>query len=671
MSCLRRRPSAFSWAPSEPARRGVAHYSAILVLPMRTRSTTLLRGTIALLTYSTAALVYLRPVWETYADHLTPDAGDPLFNLYVLKWVGHQARLGFTGLWNAPFFFPTRGTLALSDHFLGPALAIAWLDNPVAGYNLLLVSSFVLCGLATWWILERSGRSFPAALLGGAMFAFSPFRWGQLNHLAILLAQWIPLTLWSWDRLLAERTAKRAAVFLAFYSLHVLGGCYLAYMIHLPLLAILLSRLASEGRELASRRALRVLLPTALAALALVAAIFLPYVLTARRLELAHDEREVVQHGAALASYFSPAPSAWLSPLRPAARSSRGPRWQRAFTRSENWLFAGFLPSLLCAVGVWDLWRRHRRRREPGAPPLPRRRRAILIALLAATIALYALGDVYTLQLDDGTWLGPWLPWVTPALWTALGAAFLAALGTWIWLRHRWGAGALDWRAIDPWERGVALAGILCFLLSHPLVYVPLMRVVPGLAGMRVPARFAAFVSFAVVLFAARGLDALLAGLHRPAGRAAVATALAVLLALELAPRPVHWVYVPPERDFPEVYRWIAAQPGVGALLEVPLRRNDREARTMYFATAHWRPIVNGFSGFVPPSHDRLADQLGRFPGAEGLALLRGLGVTHLVVRERTPYVRAWEREIAGAVELVHEADGDRVYCLRGSGPPA
>jgi hypothetical protein len=256
-------------------------------------------------------------------------------------------------------------------------------------------------------------------------------------------------------------------------------------------------------------------------------------------------------------------------------------------------------------------------------------------------------------------------------VWNAAGVLFLAALGSWLWLRHRWDAGALDWRAIDPWERGLAIAGILCFLLSHPLVYLPLMRVVPGMSGMRVPARYAAFLSFVVVFFAARGLDRLSATLHRTALRAGVLLVLAAALACELAPRPLRWVYVPREADFPEPDRWLAAQPDVRALVEVPLRRSSREARTMYLSTAHWKPIVNGYSGFVPPSQARLIDQLGRFPEPEGLDLLRGLGVTHLVVRERTPYVEDWERRVAGRMELVHEGDAERVYRLRAAPTPA
>jgi len=633
---------------------------------MRRRPSALLKGTIALLVYSLAALVYMRPIWETYADHLAPDANDPLFNLYVLKWVGHAARSGFSGLWDAPFFYPTHGALALSDHLIGPGLAIAWLPNPVAGYNLLLAAAFVLSGLAAWWVLAASGCSFAAALLGGAMFAFAPYRWSQLNHVQILLAQWVPLTLWAWDRLLAERTPRRAALFLAFYSLHVLGGCYLAYMIHVPLLAILASRWVADGRELVSRRALRVLLPTALAAAALVAAIFVPYVLAARSLSLSHSEEEVAKNGAALASYLSPPVRSWLSPVPTLVRLSQAERWRRPFMRAENALFPGLAASLLGALGLWELRRRHRR----PAAALPTRRRAVLLALAGLAAALYALGDTYTLGFDHGTFLGPWLPWATSGLWNALGAAFLAALGAWLWLRHRWGAGALDWRAMDPWERGLAISGIACFLLSHPFVYMPLMRVVPGMSGMRVPARFATMVLWSVVFFAARGLDGLLArispGGRRPALRAAAVAVLAVGLACELAPRPLHWVYVPRESDCPEVYRWLAAQPDVGALLDVPLRRTTREARTMYYSTAAWRPIVNGFSGFVPPSHEELAGRIGWFPDAQGLDLLRRLGVTHLIVRE--PVAAGgpeWERGLAGRADLVHASEDGRVYRLR------
>jgi hypothetical protein len=258
---------------------------------------------LATVLYGALALVYLRPIWRVFANSLAPSAIDPLFSVYILKWVAHQIHAGLPNLWDANFFYPTRGTLALSDHMLGPALEIAWLRNTVAGYNLLFFSSFVLSGVATWWVLRRSGLSGPAALLGGAAFAFSPFRMSHLNHLLVLIMQWVPLTLWSWDRLLAERTARRGAVFLLFYGLQVTAGCYLAYMIHVPMLAILASRSAAIGwRRLLSPASLRVLVPVAALALAALVAVFLPYVQLARRTHMAHNDYEIGRGGAALAS---------------------------------------------------------------------------------------------------------------------------------------------------------------------------------------------------------------------------------------------------------------------------------------------------------------------------------------------------------------------------------
>ena len=126
-----------------------------------------------------ATLVALRPIWQVGGDHLTNSLEDPLFNLWVLKWGVHQIRLGLPDVWNANSFYPTRGTLAFSDHLLGPAAQLALFEtvvpNAIAGYNFLLFTAFVASALATVWVVRQGGRSWAAAVLAGWMFAFSPF----------------------------------------------------------------------------------------------------------------------------------------------------------------------------------------------------------------------------------------------------------------------------------------------------------------------------------------------------------------------------------------------------------------------------------------------------------------------------------------------------------------
>jgi hypothetical protein len=551
--------------------------------------------------YTALALVSLRPIWQVGGDHLTNSLTDPLFNLWVLKWGAHQVELGLPrfwhgDIWNANIFYPTRGTLALSDHLLGPAAQLALflkvVPNAIAGYNFLLFTSFVASALATCWVARRGGMSWAAAVLAGWMFAFSPFRFSQIAHLQLLIAQWIPLTFWFWDRLLAERTAKNAALFLVFYLLNLTGGCYLAYMIHFPLLALLASRAVSERRALISVRALRVVVPVALVAAAAVAAIFLPYLRVSHSLGLVRTEAEIHQLGATPASYFSPAPQNvyFTAETRDWLRSVLGEDRARAFLRPEGALFAGFLPTILFVVGVIAVARNWRRRRE----------------------------------------------------------------------------------GLNPWDRGLAISGLICFALSFSAVYEPLMRLIPGLSGMRVPARFYVFVSFTLVWFAARGVDDLLRRLAKPWARMALAAVFALVLAVELTPHRLRWVPLPREEEIPDAYRWIGREPSVKALIELPIRRNADENEYLYNSTVHWKPIANGYSGYLPASHEALVERIHFLPEQDGLDLLREDWITHLVVHASNPSrgerLRDWDQRFARGperqVERVYQSGEISIYRL-------
>lgn len=544
--------------------------------------------------YTAITLIYFWPLPLLWGDHIGPDLGDPLFNLYVLKWGVHQIRMGLPDFWDANIFYPTRGALAFSDHLLGPAAQLALfllaVPNAIAGYNFLFLSSFVATAFTTAWVLRRSGLSWTAAALGGWMYAYSSFRLSQMSHLQVLIAQWVPLTLWFWDRLLARRTAKDAALFLLFYLLNLTGGCYLAYMIHFPLLAIFLSRLIAEKRELVSFRALRLLMPVGLVAGVAVALLFLPYVRVAKAQGLSRPLEEIAEYSARLPSYVSPSPFNLYFGEEPHRFLERrlGDSAQ-LLDRPENSLFAGFLPTALFLVG--------------------------------AAAALRGL--------RKGT--------------------------------------------ADPWARGLALAGVICFALSFARVYVPLARVIPGLSGMRVPARFYAFTSLALVYFAARGIDLLRDRIATPRGRAALAAALAVVLAVELAPRRIEWERVPREEELPQAYTWVRDNPSVKAIVELPLRADARENDYLYASTLHWKPIANGYSGYMAESYLALINHIPFVPHDDGFELLRRMGITHLVVHARKPdrvkALQRWEGRFGTGPERrmdkVYQEEGITIYQIR------
>src|SRR5436305_14401226 len=129
--------------------------------------------------YSLLTAIYLRPIWRVAGDCLTPSLADPLFNLYVLKWSAHQFQLGLPDLWNANLFYPTKGTLALSDHLLGPAAELALflriVPNAIAGYNFRLSTASPGTALSVCWVCRRARLSWAAALLAGWMYTFAPF----------------------------------------------------------------------------------------------------------------------------------------------------------------------------------------------------------------------------------------------------------------------------------------------------------------------------------------------------------------------------------------------------------------------------------------------------------------------------------------------------------------
>jgi hypothetical protein len=546
------------------------------------------------LLFTAGTLIYFWPLPRLFGSHII-ELGDSVFILWVLKWGVHQIGMGLPDVWDANIFFPTRGTLAFSDHLLGPAAQLALflkiVPNAIAGFNFLFVSSYVACALAVCWVLRRSGLSWTAAVLAGWMYAFSSFRLSQMAHLQILIAQWIPLTLWFWDRLLARRRALDAALFLLFYLLNLTGGCYFAYMIHFPLLAILVCRAIAERRALLSWRSLRVLLPVGLAAAAAVALLFLPYVRISRAQDLSRSGREIETYSAGIASYFSPSrENCYFGAGADRFLDRVFGDSADLFRRPENELFAGFLPTLLFFVGI-------------------------------------------------------------------AGSAIAA------WRGRRQGS-------VDPWVLGLVLSGLICFALSFARFYVPLARMIPGLSGMRVPARFYAFVSLTLVFFAACGVDLLLRRLPGPRSRAAVALVLAAGLAVELAPRRLDWQPLPREEELPRAYTWIRNEPSVKALIELPLFADSRENRYLYNSTVHWKPIANGYSGYLAESYVELADHIPYVPHRDGLALLRGMGITHIVVHADIPrqvkMLNRWDERLGSGpereVERVYAEPGIAIY---------
>jgi hypothetical protein len=165
--------------------------------------------------------------------------------------------------------------------------------------------------------------------------------------------------------------------------------------------------------------------------------------------------------------------------------------------------------------------------------------------------------------------------------------------------------------------------------LVGPGPYRLLYALVPGFQMVRIPERLGLLAMLFAALLAARGI-----ALVRERGHARTALLLALLLPLEHVSVLSVSERIPVGADRPAVHAWLAAHAG-GAVAELPVRGEGlvrEETVEMYFSTAHWRPIVHGYTAYASQLTRLLRRLCAEFPSDASLAALRRVGVDTVVV---------------------------------------
>jgi hypothetical protein len=206
--------------------------------------------------------------------------------------------------------------------------------------------------------------------------------------------------------------------------------------------------------------------------------------------------------------------------------------------------------------------------------------------------------------------------------------------------------------------------GIIGFALSFgPALpgYAVLHDLFPLLGGIRNAARFGWLLLAAVAILAGFG-----AARIKP--RWAI-VAVCVLVTAEAIRTPVGYTRF---EGLPRIYDRIAAEPNV-VLAEFPFYSGRSVSDNGLYVLAnsrYLRPLVNGYSGFQPPTFEERGRALNSFPAQLALANLKVLGVTHVTVH-RAAFAERFGEATLNAIdtvielELVDEADGVRLYRLR------
>ena len=497
----------------------------------------------ALFTVLAAAMTY--PLIRHMRDSLN-DPGDPLLNLWTLRWVAHQIVVSPRYLFDANIFAPERNTLAYSETLLAPALLAAplsWLGaGAILVHNVVFLGGFVASGVGAALLVRALTGYTPAAVIAGIVFAFAPFRFDHFAQLQLQQAQWIPFAFLALHRLIASGRV-RDGVWLGIAVAAQLLSC-MYYGIFLGLYLAVVGGWLLAWRMRVYRRWLPAIGASVLTAVVVFAPAANAY-LGARAVVGERGRQENRSFSATWTNYAAAPDVNWLYG-----------RTAQPLGGLERDLFPGVVAVGLSAAAVW--------------PPV------------SAVRAGYAIGLLFAVDLTRG---------------------------------------------------------------FNGLIYPALYALVPPVRALRIPALAVVLVAFSLAVLAGYGAA-------RVRRRGVIATLACAVLAESLSiPMPLRTFPASP----PPVYADIARDnPDDGTIVELPMIYSAdprfQDQIYMYYSTFHWQKLVNGYSGFFPPSYLEAAAILRTFPDNRSLEALAARHTRYVVIHGERMGAEEYQR-IVGAVD--------------------
>jgi len=557
----------------------------------------------AALFFAASAILFTWPLAARMSRGM-PDLFDDKLNAWIFHWDFHQFFQDPLRLFDANIFFPARYTLAFSENLFGAAVfgfpLFAAGASTLFTANFLMLLGMTLSGISGWALARYVTGDSTASLLAGVVYAFVPWRLAQLPHVQFQWGPFLALLLLFLLRYLDAGRRRDAVLFGVFFAWNAATNVhYAVFSGVLVLLVLAHGALARDPGPFPSRWKGAVL-AVAIAGIA-VLPLYLPYAKASKLYGMVRGEGEIEHYSGRPIDFLTAGPQNKLyAPLTQ--------RWAHA----EGDFFPGLAPFGLAAFA---LVRIRRMRSAPQTPPAPSPPRSaavpVLDALAGLGIALWAavtlLGreSIGPVHLRDP---GRILVFVAVLVLIRLLLRFpkrsryvnLADFAR----RSRLGREGLLFAAI-------ACLGVFIALGSHTPFYRFLVQSVGSIfRSIRVPGRGIVLFDLAVGVLAAWGLSiAMGTGGGASRRRRAVFTGAALLLTtFEYRAFPIEVPAV--ARDAAPVYAWLGGIPLPGAAVEWPIA-DDIEPEHVFRAASHWKPIVNGYSGFAPPEYHALTALLG------------------------------------------------------------
>ena len=513
------------------------------------------------------------PLMTRLSTHVTlgqqPAMTVPYFNLWTLAWNHHWLSGEVPNYWDANIYFPHQRTLAFSEpQLLTSALTYPFTllgGNTVLAYNIALlgflfgagISAYALC----WWLLEpadgdlKNGSStftasrryrWISAVTSGILYAFNFYMFREVGVLQLLATLFLPITFLGMHRFFRYYKWSDALLF----SIGFLGSwCTCAYYGLFLSVFVPCFAIRLAKRDLWQKKTLMKI--TGVLILILICLIPLGYGMWTAKTAMSLDRPEIlIQNFSALIKNYLKLPS--------------------------HTLFYG------------------------GILKIPLGRSLFLGGILLFLASLGMIGILEAKEKKTGI-----VNQHSQPLLQQYGVFYLcmALLGLLLSLGM----------ALAP-RTSMDLGGyqFLVWLSPYNLLY----NFVPGFSSIRSPDRFIVFCILFLSILAGYGMFQLSQHI-RPRWKRIVVPILVAAMIFELWPLPLRLVKVPRTvEELPPIYEHLRSIPNHSRLLELPMsvayteQGVESEARYMYFSSFHWASLVNGYSGFLPQSTEKLAEMM-------------------------------------------------------------
>ena len=531
-----------------------------------------------------AAVIYLLltvaltwPLLVHPASLVPNDLGDPLLNTWILAWDARSVPLT-ASWWNGPQFYPVAGTMAFSEHLLGLTIfttPIIWLTGePLLAYNVAFFLSFVLSAIAAYFLAYTISRRHDCAFLAGLAFGFAPYRMAQFAHVQVLSAYWMPVALAALHRYFENRRTRWLALFAVTWLLQALACGY--YLFYLSVLIGFWLLWFAQGPH-RTRALVRIGFAWAIAA-ALLGPVLYGYWRFQRAYGLRRGIDEITSFSADVGSVLQ------------APDNLRVWSWLHVVHHPEADIFPGLTVVVLVILGLVIGWR------GASKEQIGRLRIARVFFAVAVLFFVIAASPLY---------FGSWkleiagmrlLSVATPHKPLSVGLFCLVVVGAMhpsvrtAWRRRS----AMTFYALATFLMWLMSLGPAPTLLDRPIIYkapYAWLMMLPGVEGIRVPARFWMLGALCLSIAAALALRQITARWPRFA-RAIPAVACVAILA-DGWPRPIVMEKRPAPRP---VHTRVVAR------LDLP-PVPPHDSISLFRATEHKRPLINGYSGYFAPHY--------------------------------------------------------------------